>query len=653
MKWLGSMFRAGVFGALAFGCARGPNVSADALPLTRVVVYRNGIGYYERAGRVNTDEVQFRMRQRMVGDFLATLAIVERGGSSVRSASFPIDVKKLGLTPPPPPPPESLLKPWPEPEPAEDPGDRMRDVVLSLDGRRHDLVIGYVAETPVWKPSYRIVVGEDGKADLQTWGIVQNLSGEDWTAVNLVLVAGAPIAFQSTLGDPVIPIRPVVTDTGEVIAAVPEGISSLSVAEHEELERFGGEAVAPAPEAMPEEEGYGFDEVSAPAGQPSAKRMARPAQAPAPAVAQSRAAASGIVADLDGSKLSAPQKMSALAAVAVESGNTRYEIPSPVTIPDESATMVLLVSKQIPGESVFLFAPDGGVPDSAAHPFRVVRFENATEGMLERGPIAVFERASFLGQGVLDQLPRGNKATVPFALERSLAVEVRRESEQQGARLARIEGGSLTIERDLVERTFYTAKNGSDLPAKLLVKHPRNAQSRLYNPVPGTEDEPALGHALVPFAVKPRGRAELTVDERRGLRQGSDWLSPLANEAIQSYLTDARADAAAVARLREAARLLESWRKTADEVRLLEEEERQIDKTARETRLSLQAIEKNTQAADLRSSLTKRLTELSSRQDVLTKRLVELRMARSEQEIRFRDAVRDLTVAGLPPPEGA
>src|SRR5262249_18820120 len=74
---------------LASGCARGPNVSAPGLALKRVVVYRNGVGYFERMGRVKSDRVDFQVRGREVGDFLATLAVFERGGSSVRAASFP------------------------------------------------------------------------------------------------------------------------------------------------------------------------------------------------------------------------------------------------------------------------------------------------------------------------------------------------------------------------------------------------------------------------------------------------------------------------------------------------------------------------------------------------------------------------------------
>ena len=37
------------------------------------------------------------------------------------------------------------------------------------------------------------------------------------------------------------------------------------------------------------------------------------------------------------------------------------------------------------------------MPDSSTHPFRVGRFTNATPGLLERGPIAVFEGGAFLG----------------------------------------------------------------------------------------------------------------------------------------------------------------------------------------------------------------------------------------------------------------
>src|ERR1700722_10346409 len=65
------------------GCAR-----AD-LPIRHVVVYRNGVAYFERSGHVQGKEVHFRVRPGDVGDLLATLAVVDASGSAVRAAAFP------------------------------------------------------------------------------------------------------------------------------------------------------------------------------------------------------------------------------------------------------------------------------------------------------------------------------------------------------------------------------------------------------------------------------------------------------------------------------------------------------------------------------------------------------------------------------------
>ncbi len=342
--------------------------------------------------------------------------------------------------------------------------------------------------------------------------------------------------------------------------------------------------------------------------------------------------------------------MSALAAVAVEAGTTRYEIPGTITVPNESATMVLLLSRRVPGEAVFLFAPDGGVPDSASHPFRVARFSNATTGLLERGPIAVFEKGSFLGQGMLESLPPRATATVPFALERSLAVESDRRYEQQGARLARIEAGELFIERDNVIKTIYKIKNGSDRRAKLIVKHLRQPGSRLYRPPANTEDNTGTGSALVPLEVRAHARAELTVDERQSGEQREDWLSPLADEAVKAYLADARRDAEVAGKLSQAWQVRQALRRALDEQAKFVDEQGELEKAARETRLSLQAIEKNVAAADLRAKLTRRLQEVTGRLDQITKRLIELKLAISEQQVRFRDAIRDVRLTKAPPP---
>jgi Domain of unknown function (DUF4139) len=665
-----SIARCGLLVALG-GCARGPDVASPELPLRRVVVYRNGVGYFERGGEVEGEQVSFKMRQRMVGDFLATLAIVERGGSSLKAASFPLEVDKddpvahdprFGRML------DAWNRPGEPPRPPEPPSERLRKVLLRLDGKEHDLAVGYVATTPLWRPSYRVVVNRAG-ADLQVWGIVQNLSGEDWKNVELTLVAGAPIAFESTLGDAVTPARPVITDTGEIIAQVPVGMTTYGGQPGGVVDRYApaepsmdGESAASKDEA-PSYEDDDEPQKSRASGAGRAVGAARPkksmpAAAPAPAPppppsvqAPREQARRAAMDELAKQGLSAPRRLSALAAVAVGGGTTRYRIPGQVTVPDESATMVLLVSRKVPGESVFLFSPDGGVADSSAHPFRVVRFENATNGLLERGPIAVFGEGQFLGQGLLEPLPPQGKATVPFALDRSVAVSSERLGTEQGARLFRIEASALYIERDSVTKTTYKVVNGGDEASKLLVRHPRLSGARLFKPPAGTEDDLPSASALVPIPLKPRGRAELVVDERQAVQQGLDWLHPLADDAVKAYLTDPRAERAVAQKLSEAWALRDALKKASDQVSQLETEQAELEKSSRETRLSLEAIEKNNQAADLRQKLTRRLADVTTRLDQLTKKLVELRLSLGEAQVRFKEAIREVKLSGPLPPK--
>ena len=75
---------------LCTSCATSPPVESDSLALRRVVIYRNGVAYFEREGRVTGNRVSFRVRGDEVGDFLASFAVMEKGGSSVRAASFPL-----------------------------------------------------------------------------------------------------------------------------------------------------------------------------------------------------------------------------------------------------------------------------------------------------------------------------------------------------------------------------------------------------------------------------------------------------------------------------------------------------------------------------------------------------------------------------------
>jgi hypothetical protein len=74
------------------------------------------------------------------------------------------------------------------------------DVRVSSTGQ---LALGYIAEAPVWRTTYRVVLPDEGsKAELQAWALVHNDTDEHWRSVSLELANGRPQSFLYPLASP-------------------------------------------------------------------------------------------------------------------------------------------------------------------------------------------------------------------------------------------------------------------------------------------------------------------------------------------------------------------------------------------------------------------------------------------------------------------
>ena len=265
-------------------------------------------------------------------------------------------------------------------------------------------------------------------------------------------------------------------------------------------------------------------------------------------------------------------------------------------MPDHSATMVLLASREVPGEQMYLFAPDAGVPQSASHPFHVARFTNRSGALLERGPIAIFEGGAFLGQGMLDALPAEATATVPFALERGLTVGRSTSSAVEGARLVSMHRGELTIERFDARRSTFHVRNGTEQSARVMVREELGGYE-LFEPPTGSEN--SNGNALVPCTSAPHGEASVVVTSRHPNTTAVEFADEQGGVAVEQYLRDGGqgAIAAEVSRsLRAALDLRRSLTALTLERGAVEVRRDDLAQSAEQTRENLASLQGNRQA---------------------------------------------------------
>ena len=658
----------------AVGCARGPSVTTD-LELRRVVLYRNGVGYFERSGAVDDDIIRFRVRREQVGDFLGSLAVVTRERGGVRGVSFPSFEQQR------PPPPAPCLRAdgnCPPPPPWRP--DPMMDVDVEMDGRSHDVTVAYVVEAPVWRPTYRIVLGDGRQASLlQGWAVVQNLSGEDWTDVELTVTEGAPLTFRADLATPFIPYRPVVTDYGEVVQAP---VSSLVSMGDRARDRMPSAASAPGGGSYADSDGdgildyddacpydpetyngledgdgcpdqgrvavteyaYDYDDMASGMGgaalgavaagersmRYSAPSMAQ-ATAPAPAPPPPPPPAVGTTG--------AGRSLALLAARAQEGGITTYRATGSVTVPDESSTMIAIFNDPVDAEDTLLFQPDGGVPDSRQNPFRVVRFTNDVGVSLERGPMAILGRGQFLGQGILEPLPPGATTSIPYALERAVVVMVDREETPEEARLVKIVRGRVTVQRFSVLKTLYEVRNLGDDDLKLWINHAQRMGWQLATRPEGTE-ETGEGAALMPLELPGGETTSFEVQEKSPTTVEVELLTPLARQAILAYLSGPAVDAVAGPVLQRAIDVSDRLAQMEEQRGQLEQKRREIQQLMTEIRADLQVLGTNPAAQQLKERLTRNLEEQTNEYQRLTAQIVELNSQAGQMRVELAEAIR-------------
>jgi OmpA family len=223
-------------------------IKVDDVTLGRVVVYRNGVAYYERRATVTGGTLTVSVPRERVDDFLKSLTVIDaRTGKPL-----PVSIPR---------------------EPADANGPYLEMSLRLADAEPTDVVLTYVTESPAWKPSYRVVMEPKGKVLIEGWAIVDNTSGEDWKNVLVGVGSSSALSFRYDLWS----VRQIERETLQAEArfavAPPTAISPYDASR-------GGPALLTE---------LGDDEIRLPEGHPEAERDARVALAPSAPSAEAAA----------------------------------------------------------------------------------------------------------------------------------------------------------------------------------------------------------------------------------------------------------------------------------------------------------------------------------------------------------------------------
>ena len=698
------------------------------LPVTKVVLYQNGVGYFERRGKLHGKEVELRVRPDQVNDVLKSLSVLDLSGGTPSSASLPVEKSgdrlaqelpaqvrnatgMLGLL--------AVLR-GAEVEVDADQGtlqgrvvgvettqrryvngngeqvsaepmltlmaneDQLQTVPVSqirrltigdktlsvglqqsLDISRsdgawkpisvtvrlagdesHDLIISYIHEVPVWRPAYRAWI-ESGKGiQLQGWAVVDNVSGEPWNDVNLTLVVGSPLSFRYNLATPHNVERPDLSSRLPQIADAPPPPDV----------GFAPSAPAPPPAAMEADFGGGgagdgyFD--SAPS---SGRKMAKSADAPKPmAMAMARQQAMATDARMQAQRAQMQEQMARQeedarrdamqrSAQALMQGRDvgalyAYEATTPITVPDRSAALINIISRQIDGKDIFLFRD----PQSGEAPFRAVMLKNAKDSTIEGGPITLYIDGTFAGEGFIGRVAKDETAFVPYAKEGGFALNLQQEYRIDELHLVRIVDGRITIQGKRVATRTIQLESNRDKPSVAYVKLPLTGGMELLNPP--KDFVRSGGDVYVPVEVAAKAKAEAKLVEVTPVEFVEAGLTSQVLDAFRFYLQGAHVVDAIAGPIRELLTAQDQRGALQRDQENLQRQAQILDADGRRIQSNLDSLPLGPVAADLRKKLVDQLAATSKKQAEVAKKLVEgqVKLAAIDEHIRTLLAQIDL-----------
>ena len=488
-----------------------------------------------------------------------------------------------------------------------------RDISIRLTaGDKRVVRLGYVAEAPVWKSAYRLSLPKaGGKARLQGWAVLENMTGTEWQDVALTLTSGSPVTFRQALYDPYYVARQTVAPPVSRLA-LPRADQGQSVAQGDgeadlPLRRSASPmAMAAAPMAQRPRSTF----AGAMAGGLPADEMeaAKPASPPAPPTLGATAASADSAENLSGASfsLTAPVKVGA----------------------GESLTLPFIDTEIAADEAAWV---QTGQP--ARNPWHAVRLANVGDVTLPAGSVTLYETTDagplFAGEAQLTVLPPAQNRLIAFGADQKITVD--RELKSKGV-IAEVTLAKavMTVRRMVRETTVYRLANMDSKPRKIIVDHPRNGGTTLASP-------PAAEAAITPNAwrlareVAPGKTAVLEVSVDRPVEQSyaigsisraglEEMLSPdgrgrdAGKPGFALLLSQAGLDAAAQERLQKIADAADALETAQRKSESLKQEREAISTDQERIRENLKAA---AAGSDLAKLMTRKLLAQETRMDTI------------------------------------
>ena len=152
-----------------------------------------------------------------------------------------------------------------------------------------------------------------------------------------------------------------------------------------------------------------------------------------------------------------------------------YKFPFPVRIASRQSALLPFLQKTMPVERLSIFNAN----TDRANPRLGARLENNTDIPFEAGPVTFFQDTRYAGEAVLDYLPRGEKTLVSYGVDYDIQIAGKQEAQPETTVRLTVSKGVAVLFMEAVQTRTYEIRNKGSERKTLIVEHPRQANRSL------------------------------------------------------------------------------------------------------------------------------------------------------------------------------
>jgi archaellum component FlaC len=197
-----------------------------------------------------------------------------------------------------------------------------------------------------------------------------------------------------------------------------------------------------------------------------------------------------------------------------------YKLQDRITIRKNQSALVPILQARIDAEKVSVWNP------SQPSVLRALWVDNTSALTLDGGSFNVLEGDAFAGEGLMDPIKPGEKRLLSYAADLGVLVEAKQKEENQRVTRVFIAHGTMTQSTQEREEHTYTIRNRDASSRTVVIEHPARTGWKLTDDAKPTESSPSFHRFRL--TVEPKKTETLLVKEYH----------PVANSYQLSNVTD-------------------------------------------------------------------------------------------------------------------